>query len=91
MSTETQKVDVLAGYPERCFACDKRLSRPQIVFLEDRLSDLRQYEVHVGPECFARVEAAGAAGYQPPKGGPRLYMFADDARIAHLARLGGAA
>jgi hypothetical protein len=27
----------------------------------------------VGPDCFRRIEGAGADGYQPPRGGPRLF------------------
>jgi len=29
--------------------------------------------VLVGSECFKRVQTAGNNGYQPPKGGPRLF------------------
>ena len=65
--------------PERCFACNARLTRPKSVFLSDKLSDGRQYDVHVGPECFKHVKAAGVTGHQPPKGGPRLFLRADDA------------
>ena len=59
---------------DRCFACDAPLKRPEFVFTEDRMSDGRAYEVYVGPECFKHVKAAGDAGYQPPKGGPKLYI-----------------
>lgn len=64
---------------ERCFACNARLARPESVFLTDKLSDGRQYEVHVGPECFKHVKASGVTGYQPAKGGPRLFLLAEDA------------
>lgn len=68
--------------PERCFACNLKLVRPEFVFTQDRMSDGRQYEVFVGPDCFAHVQAAGDAGYQPPLGGPRLFISADAARAA---------
>ena len=29
---------------------------------------------YVGPECFRKIKAAGSAGFQPPLGGPRLYI-----------------
>lgn len=29
----------------------------------------------VGPECFKKIRAAGDDGYQPPLGGPRLYLI----------------
>jgi hypothetical protein len=52
----------------KCFACDKPLGKTQ------RRVDTRDDQtVFVGCECFRKVQAAGADGYQPPKGGPRLY------------------
>lgn len=59
---------------ENCFACGKRLVRPEFVFLTDTVREDQHYEVFVGPECFSKVRAAGEAGYQPPRGGPRLYF-----------------
>jgi hypothetical protein len=29
---------------------------------------------YVGPDCYKKIKAAGAAGYQPPLGGPRLVL-----------------
>lgn len=53
---------------DRCFACDKPLLTPAI------LADTRDAQVvHVGPDCAKKIAKAGDAGYQPPKGGPRLY------------------
>lgn len=59
---------------DKCFACGRRLVRPEEAFLTDRLSDGRSYTVYVGPECIKLVKRAGSDGYQPPKGGPRLYF-----------------
>lgn len=53
----------------RCYACDRVLKRPHAVYTAD---DGGQCQF-VGPECFLHVLAAGATGYSPPKGGPRLF------------------
>lgn len=54
--------------PEKCFACGKPLFTPPI------LADTRDAQiVRVGPDCAQKITKAGDAGYQPPKGGPRLY------------------
>lgn len=68
--------------PEYCFACGRRLARPEFVFLSDTTSGGRHYEVHVGPECFEHVKSAGPSGYQPPLGGPRLYLTSEYAGLA---------
>lgn len=31
--------------------------------------------VFVGSECFKLIKKAGESGYQPPKGGPRLWCI----------------
>lgn len=55
---------------ERCFACDKPLGEnPHLVDTRDCQT------VYVGSECFKQISKAGNDGYQPPKGGPRLYLF----------------
>ena len=54
----------------KCFACDKPLP------VNPTLADTRDGQtVYVGPECLRRIRAAGEAGYQPPRGGPRLYLI----------------
>lgn len=54
---------------ERCFACNRTLGkRPAVVDTRDGQT------VFVGRECFKLIKAAGEAGYQPPLGGPRLYL-----------------
>lgn len=54
----------------RCFACNKTLGKaPALVGCKD------EQTVYVGRECFKAIEAAGEQGYQPPKGGPRLYLL----------------
>lgn len=55
---------------ERCFACDRKLGK------NAKLVDTRDAQTTlVGRECHKHVSAAGEAGWQPPKGGPRLYLL----------------
>ena len=56
---------------ECCFACGRAITRfpPAIVDTRD------DQTVYVGPECFQKVKQAGAEGYQPPMGGPRLWLL----------------
>jgi hypothetical protein len=56
---------------ERCFACGKRLGTSPIMV------DTRDAQtVYVGRDCGRKVMQAGDGGYQPPRGGPRLYPLA---------------
>jgi hypothetical protein len=66
----------------RCFACNRKLGKtPRMVDThEDQL-------VQVGSECVKLIEAAGEAGYQPPKGGPRLYLLTPE-RIEYFKSKG---
>lgn len=55
---------------ERCFACDRKLGRSPL------LVDTRDGQlVYVGRECAKMIRAGGSAGWQPPKGGPRLWVL----------------
>ena len=55
---------------ERCFACGKKLGKnPALV---DTRDDQR---VYVGRECYKLIVKAGELGYQPSRGGPRLYLL----------------
>jgi hypothetical protein len=55
----------------QCYACDKVIRRRgYLVGCQD------DQTVYVGPECFRHIKAAGANGYQPALGGPRLYLLA---------------
>lgn len=56
--------------PERCFACDRLLSTRKPPVRVDTRDD---QTVYVGPECAKHVLKAGPDGWQPPKGGPKLY------------------
>lgn len=55
---------------ERCFACDRALGRNPY-----RVDTRDDQTVFVGVECYRLVAAAGEAGYQPPRGGPRLWLL----------------
>ena len=53
-----------------CFACARRLgTHPHMVECMD------EQTVYVGSECFKKITQAGRAGYQPPLGGPKLYLM----------------
>lgn len=55
---------------EKCFACDRRLgNKPMTVATSDG------QRVLVGSDCLRRIVDAGADGYQPPKGGPKLFAL----------------
>lgn len=50
-----------------CFACGRKLGKnPHLVACID------EQIVHVGSECFKLI---GPTGWQPPKGGPRLFRI----------------
>lgn len=58
----------------KCFACDRAIKRKQPLEADTRDGQT----VFVGAECHRLIVAAGDAGYQPPKGGPRLYPLAGE-------------
>lgn len=61
--------------PIRCFACEKVIGDDgYIVGCKD------EQTVSVGPECYRKVKAGQENGYQPPLGGPRLYLLQYRAR-----------
>jgi hypothetical protein len=55
----------------KCFACDRPFRSPRrpLAITSDG------QRVFVGPECHRRIVQAGAAGYQPPLSGPRLFAL----------------
>lgn len=56
-----------------CFACGRKLGgNPALVTCED------EQDVLVGSECYDLIRRAGAEGFQPPRGGPRLYTLSHD-------------
>lgn len=53
---------------EKCFACGKKLGE------DPTLVDTRDGQTaYIGSECAKFVSQAGESGYQPPRGGPKLY------------------
>jgi hypothetical protein len=55
---------------EKCFVCGRKLGRnPKVVTCSD------EQTVYVGVECYREITRGGAFGYQPPSGGPRLYLL----------------
>lgn len=75
---QIERMDRRMGTKRRCFACDRPLSpNPYPVSCVD------DQWVYVGVNCWRMVRAAGSDGYQPPKGGPRLFPL----RPEHLERI----
>ncbi|HJV96916.1 MAG TPA: hypothetical protein VJ608_12800, partial [Albitalea sp.] len=50
---------------------DRTLYQPSVVYTEDGDGSNTMW---VGRECFKKIAAAGEGGYQPPLGGPRLFL-----------------
>ena len=71
---------------KRCFACDRKLGRNPV--LVDTRDDQCAF---VGSECFKLIKRAGDAGWQPPKGGPRLYLLPSGLSQQQLGALFGGA
>lgn len=60
----------MKGRPgQRCFACDRDLSGKRTFVCETIAMD---QTIYVGAECYRRIKKSKTAGYQPPKGGPKL-------------------
>lgn len=54
----------------KCFACGRKTGKtPQLVDTRD------DQLVYVGSECFKLIQSAENQGYQPPHGGPRLWLI----------------
>ena len=66
------------AHDTHCFACGRKLGKnpKRIGCQDDQTAD-------VGTDCFRLIQAAGANGYQPPKGGPRLYLLEHTGRLDH--------
>jgi hypothetical protein len=56
-----------------CFACGRHLGKNPL-----RVDTRDGQTVFVGRECVKHVLAAGDAGWQPPRGGPRLFPLPAD-------------
>ncbi len=55
----------------KCFACDRVLKNETHRIIETVDGDF----FYLGPDCYRKIVAAGEAGWQAPKGGPRLYDY----------------
>lgn len=63
----------------KCFACDRKLGR------NPALVDTRDGQiVNVGSECFKLIKIAGEVGYQPPQGGPRLFLLTENTPLTGI-------
>ena len=52
---------------DKCFACNNKRASHAAVTSDGQL-------VFVGSECIKKIRAAGTVGYQPPLGGPVLFL-----------------
>jgi hypothetical protein len=66
----------------KCFACNRRVPNPHWA---DTMDD---QTVAVGSECYKHIQAAGAEGWRPPSGGPRLYLLTPERIKYYLEVLG---
>ena len=65
-----------------CFACGKKTGT------NPNIADTRDDQiVFVGMECYRRIVAAGDAGYQPERGGPRLWTIPKGLTQAEIHRI----
>lgn len=72
--------------PYECYACGKMtrgtVKAKRVAFLLDDGGAM----VFVGPDCHRHIQRGGNSGYQPPRGGPRLF-FSQLCRTAYLQGL----
>lgn len=62
----------------KCYACGKDVRTTRYAYTADD----GQQQQPVGPDCYRAISHFGKSGYQPPRGGPRLYVRQEDARAA---------
>ena len=59
---------------DACFACGRPLRGRNGAYLVDTRDAQTAY---VGADCFKKIRSMGDEGWQPPLGGPRLYLLAE--------------
>ena len=64
--------------PYTCYACGKRTRGTRPAMLTVCLIDDDGQRVPIGPDCYRHTRNARALGYQPPRGGPRLFYSESD-------------
>ena len=57
---------------KKCYACGRGFTADENRVLVDTHED---QAVFVGRECYRHIVASGENGWQPPKGGPRLWTM----------------
>jgi len=55
---------------EKCYACDKPIGN-----IATEVDTRNSQKIYVGSDCFKKIKQAGDKGWQPPKGGPKLYLI----------------
>lgn len=82
IDSKTNKLIVsLSSRKERCFACGRKLGNNPYVAITSDEAQL----VFVGSECYKNI---GLQGWQPPKGGPKLYRgkFSPSGELLEVVR-----
>lgn len=75
---------------DKCFACARAFRKNSwgnIPYHPEVLTEDGAQRVFVGYDCYRKIVEAGAVGYQPPLGGPRL--FAEQHASADVLRAAG--
>jgi hypothetical protein len=60
-------MDIESYHVHKCFACNNKRASHAAVTSDGQ-------HVFVGSECIKKIRAAGTVGYQPPLGGPVLFL-----------------
>lgn len=69
---------------DKCYACGKQLTAKYLEESSNCIADTKDAQlVYVGKECMRKIMASGSKGYQPPKGGPRLFQLGMNKPIEH--------
>ena len=58
----------------KCFACGKAIN-PFCDWEIDKVKTEDGQKVRVGGSCYRSISASSPDGWQPPKGGPKLYLI----------------
>ena len=65
------------GYQdEKCYACGKRfrLNSYNVIPYHPYVLTFDGQKQFVGSDCYRRIQESESKGYQPPRGGPRLWV-----------------
>lgn len=72
MKPRTSAMKYVRDGTEVCFACGRKIGKREKMYDADTRDDQR---VFVGASCMKKIKAGGVGGYQPERGGPRLWAL----------------